>query len=247
MRKTLYLLLMGLLVSTFAENAASETVLKNPDVDEQPESQDGIVKWSFEIIEPNPTAKPGEWVQWRYRVKNSLASTDALVLSSLETTVPDGVDEHSWDMAQFPPEPLEPGEGFEGEHVAWHIDYSAPPGMPIKGELGAVATPPAEPAELSQSVSIDVEAVDLGSIHGLVTDADTGKPIAGASVIAIQRGTGWATGFVDVNGYYEIPDLEPERWWLFCWKRGYKLGVKRAEVIPGGVTLCNFVLFPRED
>lgn len=247
MRKTLYLLLVGLIVSTFAGTAASETVVKNPDVDEQPESQDGIVKWSFEIIEPDRTAKPGEWVQWQYQVKNSPDSTDTLVLSSLASSIPDGVDEHGWGKVEFPPVPLEPGESFEGNHVAWHIDYSAPTGMPIKGELDAVAPPPAMPSELSRSVSIDVEPLELGSIYGLVTDVDSGEPVEGASIIAIQRGTGWARERTDAKGSYQIPDLEPERWWLFCWKRGYKLGVKRVEVIPGGVTLCNFVLFPRED
>jgi len=81
--------------------------------------------------------------------------------------------------------------------------------------------------------------VDTGAIIGTVTDADTGDPIVGARIIAINPQTK-AKGTTDNNGDYEIPDLEPGRYLVICIARGYKLVIARANVTPGSEIRVDF-------
>jgi len=81
-----------------------------------------------------------------------------------------------------------------------------------------------------------------GSITGIVTDA-TGNPIQGASVIAINSETkSKSQAMTDANGWYQILDLEPGIYWVLCIKKGYKAGIKKAEVIAGKEVVINFKL-----
>jgi len=83
-----------------------------------------------------------------------------------------------------------------------------------------------------------------GGIAGTVTDADTGDPIAGARIIAMNPQTK-ARDTTDNDGYYEIPDLEPGKYWVICIARGYKLGIKKADVAAGPPTIVDFGIAPR--
>jgi len=83
-----------------------------------------------------------------------------------------------------------------------------------------------------------------GSINGTVTDANTGDPIDGARVIAINPQTK-AKVTTDSDGYYEIPDLEPGKYWVICVARGYKLGITKADVAAGPPTIVDFPLVSR--
>jgi len=83
-----------------------------------------------------------------------------------------------------------------------------------------------------------------GSINGTVTDV-TGKPLR-AIVIAINLETkekAWA--ITDVNGHYEILDLEQGNYLVLCIKRGYKPGITTAFVMAGEATIVHFELSPK--
>jgi hypothetical protein len=95
-------------------------------------------------------------------------------------------------------------------------------------------------------VTIDVvTAVSItGSINGTIIDL-TGTPLR-ALVIAINSETKEKDKTVtDVDGYYEILNLEPGIYWVLCIKKGYKLGIKKAEVVAGQPTTVDFQLIPK--
>ena len=86
----------------------------------------------------------------------------------------------------------------------------------------------------------------VGAINGHVTDT-AGEPLR-ALVIAINADTKEKTRAVtDVDGYYEIPDLELGTYWVICIKRDYKLGIRQAEVVAGEVTTVNFKLRRKQE
>jgi len=79
-----------------------------------------------------------------------------------------------------------------------------------------------------------------GSINGIVTDADTGKPIEKAFVIAIKES--WALTRPD--GSYEITDLKPDIYLLIAIKKGYKAGFAKITVECDKTTTQDFELKP---
>ena len=79
-----------------------------------------------------------------------------------------------------------------------------------------------------------------GSINGTVTDR-AGNPIELALVIAVSDETK-EKDFTDSGGYYEILALEPGTYLVLCIKKGYKLGIRKAEVVAGEETTVNFRL-----
>jgi hypothetical protein len=143
-----------------APASENRIILRNPNAIGG-QRQAGTVTWTFDIIGPERTAEPGEWVQWRYKVMNSPKSTDVLNFAYLVTYIPDGLARPirfrglSWDNTEFPP-PLAPGESFEGNHVAWHVARIMPPNE-IAADIGADAVPPAEPPEILKTAKINVE------------------------------------------------------------------------------------------
>jgi hypothetical protein len=169
MKKTLCLLLTCLLISVlavvftpvtpFSNEAVS--LQKNPNATDVPEPNQ-TVRWRFEVINPERTAAPGEWVQWQYRITNSPDSTDVLTLDYLLTYIPNGLARpknlrgYSWDNAEFPPAPLKPGQSFEGNHVAWRVALIKP-GETIQADLGAGALAPANPLEILAPAKINVQ------------------------------------------------------------------------------------------
>ena len=104
-----------------------------------------------------------------------------------------------------------------------------PPGS--NPDMGAYENPLAEPP---------------GSISGKVTDADTGNPITFAFIIAINAETKdrYKT-FTDSNGDYDLPELPAATYWVICIKKGYKAGIKKAEVLAGEATRVDFMLTPK--
>ena len=82
----------------------------------------------------------------------------------------------------------------------------------------------------------------VGAIGGRVIEFLTGEPLR-ALVIAINDETGEKTRAVsDVEGYYEVLDLEPGAYRVLCYKKGYRLGIRKAEVIAGEAVTVNFKL-----
>ena len=91
----------------------------------------------------------------------------------------------------------------------------------------------------------EYQKVGIGSINGTVTDM-AGNPIKRALVIAVLGETK-EKAFTDSEGYYEISDLEPGTYWVLCIKKGYKPGIKKAEVVVGEETTVNFKLRKKPD
>jgi hypothetical protein len=101
-----------------------------------------------------------------------------------------------------------------------------PPGS--NPDIGAYENPLAEPLPIN------------GSINGTVTDM-AGNPIKWALVIAVLGETK-IKAFTNREGNYEILNLEPGAYWVLCIKKGYKVGIRKAEVVAGGVTTVDFRL-----
>jgi len=106
-----------------------------------------------------------------------------------------------------------------------------PPGS--NPDIGAYENPLGEPLSVS------------GSINGTVTDM-AGNPIKLALVIAVLGETK-EKAFTDSEGYYEILNLKPGTYWVLCIKKGYKAGIKKAEVVAGEETTVDFKLSPKPD
>ncbi|MBC8228496.1 carboxypeptidase regulatory-like domain-containing protein [bacterium] len=91
----------------------------------------------------------------------------------------------------------------------------------------------------------EYQKVGTGSINGTVTDG-AGNPIKFALVIAVLGETK-IKAFTDSEGNYEITDLEPGIYWVLCIKKGYKVGIRKAEVVAGEETTVNFRLRPKPE
>jgi hypothetical protein len=83
-----------------------------------------------------------------------------------------------------------------------------------------------------------------GSMDGYVTDL-LANPLT-ALIIAINTETkDQYKTMTYADGYYEILDLEPNTYWVICIKKGYKAGLKKAEVLAGEATRVDFLLTPK--
>jgi uncharacterized membrane protein len=83
------------------------------------------------------------------------------------------------------------------------------------------------------------EVVLPGSITGLVTDAEDGLPIAGATV-----SDGTRTVTTDTSGEYTIADVPPGTYQVTASKSGYESSTSTATVVSGGTSVTNFSLSP---
>ena len=74
------------------------------------------------------------------------------------------------------------------------------------------------------------EVETMGTIYGIVNDADTGEPIVDAHVSLTPYGKTINTGG---DGGYEFQELEPGQYTIQISKSGYKTNTKRISVVPG--------------
>ena len=81
-----------------------------------------------------------------------------------------------------------------------------------------------------------------GSITGLVTDAEDGSPIVGATV---SDGTRMTT--TDATGKYNIANVPPGTSQVTASKEGYVSVTLTATVVSGGTAVMNFSLNPKPD
>ncbi|MBV9057357.1 MAG: carboxypeptidase regulatory-like domain-containing protein [Candidatus Eremiobacteraeota bacterium] len=66
-----------------------------------------------------------------------------------------------------------------------------------------------------------VHAGTLGGISGVVTDAKTGAPVAGAH-LTITSGAQAATATTDSRGHYTVFTLQPDDYTITAEKHGYE-------------------------
>ena len=91
----------------------------------------------------------------------------------------------------------------------------------------------------------EYQKVGTGSIDGTVTDLE-GNLIKWALVIAVDSETKEKyNDFTDINSYYGILDIPVGTYWVICIKKGYKAGLKKAEVLAGETTTVDFMLTPK--
>jgi len=77
------------------------------------------------------------------------------------------------------------------------------------------------------------------AIHGMVTDVDTGEPIAHASVQYTPSGETALTGN---DGWYEFLKLEPRQYTISVQKAGYGTDRKTIEAVVGEKIKVDFQL-----
>ncbi|MDQ7054770.1 MAG: carboxypeptidase regulatory-like domain-containing protein [candidate division KSB1 bacterium] len=93
---------------------------------------------------------------------------------------------------------------------------------------------PVQVFEDQHTTGIDFDLVKLGGITGLVTDQETGEPIAGATVIAFRErptmppvSVTASDGFrhvktrTDSTGHYALENLPPGKYYVLAMARGY--------------------------
>lgn len=82
---------------------------------------------------------------------------------------------------------------------------------------------------LFQSCAKD-EVETMGTIYGIVNDANSGEPIQDAHVSLSPSGKTINTGS---DGSYEFPEVEPGQYVIQITKTGYKTNTKRVAVVAG--------------
>jgi len=78
-----------------------------------------------------------------------------------------------------------------------------------------------------------------GTITGLVTDAENGSPIVGATV-----SDGTRTVTTDASGKYTIADVPPSTYQVTASKSGYESSASTVTVVSGGTAVMDFSLNP---
>ena len=83
------------------------------------------------------------------------------------------------------------------------------------------------------------EVETMGTIYGIVNDADNGEPIQDAHVSLSPYGKTINTGS---DGSYEFPEMEPGQYTIQIAKSGYKTNTKRISVVAGEKASGDMVL-----
>ena len=77
------------------------------------------------------------------------------------------------------------------------------------------------------------------TIYGVISDHDTGEPIAVASVVLSPGGKTKTTGS---DGRYEFTDLDAQQYTITVQKTGYKTNRKTVNAVPAESTEVNIPL-----
>lgn len=84
------------------------------------------------------------------------------------------------------------------------------------------------------------DSVDLyASIYGVITDNETGEPIANASVVLSPGGKTKTTG---TDGIYEFLDLDAAQYTITVQKTGYQTNRKTVTAVAAEKTEANIPL-----
>ena len=77
------------------------------------------------------------------------------------------------------------------------------------------------------------------SLYGVVSDHETGEPIANASVVLSPGGKTKTTG---TDGQYDFLDLDPAQYTIMVQKTGYQTNRKTVTAVTGEKTEANIPL-----
>jgi hypothetical protein len=92
---------------------------------------------------------------------------------------------------------------------------------------------------------IESDSPFRGTVAGIVTNIE-GNPIKLAFIIAINADNkDKYKALSKRDGYYDILNLPPTTYWVIGIKKGYKAGLKKAEVVAGETTTVDFQLIPK--
>jgi len=88
----------------------------------------------------------------------------------------------------------------------------------------------------------ELHAQATGSIRGIVTDKETGEPLAGVNIVV--KGTYYGAS-TDLDGFYTIPKIEPGEYTIEVSYVSYKIiRFTGAKIKPGQTLTLNFELEP---
>lgn len=79
----------------------------------------------------------------------------------------------------------------------------------------------------------------FGSIYGIVSDAESGEPVRGASVVLSPTNFSTVTGS---DGHYEFTDLEAGQYKIQVQAHGYNTNSRQISVVPGGRATGDIVI-----
>ncbi|MDE6485851.1 MAG: carboxypeptidase regulatory-like domain-containing protein [Duncaniella sp.] len=100
------------------------------------------------------------------------------------------------------------------------------------------------------SCSKDIETVETtGIAYGVISDADTGEPIANVSV-SLHQGLAWdclgasvGTAFTGSDGFFQIVEIDPSnQYFIVASHAGYKQNGRRVNIQSGKNTEINITL-----
>jgi 5-hydroxyisourate hydrolase-like protein (transthyretin family) len=105
-------------------------------------------------------------------------------------------------------------------------------------KVGCGVTPQVN-LEPGKQIEVTVELKPIGSVHGIILDAETGKPIHGATVgcSKMEEGLEWGPGNPVVSnrsGRFLVPDLIPGNYQIYTRPKGYAR-TELAVFVPPGV------------
>jgi hypothetical protein len=98
--------------------------------------------------------------------------------------------------------------------------------------LLTVAVAPACAAFLLGALSLPALGQSVGLVGGVTHDADSGKPVAEAQIIAhnVEKGTDYAT-VTGITGIFTFTNLEPGAYEVAATKNGFKRSSMHVEVV----------------
>lgn len=79
----------------------------------------------------------------------------------------------------------------------------------------------------------------FATLHGVVSDHETGDPVANASVVLSPGGKTKTTGS---DGHYEFNDLDPQQYTITVQKTGYQTNRKTITAVISEATEANIPL-----
>jgi len=140
-------------------------------------------------------------------------------------------------------------DSVSGEPIKWASVTVLETGMTYKVNASGYYKIPLNPGNYTlvfsawgyENITSQVEVVLLnGTITGVVSDAISGAPIAGANVTVVELNL---TAVTDENGVYEV-SVPPGTYTLTTVATGYQPATETVSVDEGKVVVVNFYLYP---